>query len=208
MIFVERPDRMRVDAFAFGNLIQSLRANGDRFSLLQGRQYVTGPARPCVAQQLLGMPLSSRDFLAILTGSAPMLSDRMSSPRWENGRYVVDVEGDAGARERVEFDVPDAQRRSPADQQDVRVRRVVLRDAQGVRGEITYEGYHLVQGTEFPERVRIVMPRDQVDSQLRFDEIVPNYTIPPDPNDPDAPAPDPFQQNPPAGAEISTIDCT
>jgi hypothetical protein len=51
------------------------------------------------------------------------------------------------------------------------------------------------------------MPRDHGDTMLRFDEIRPNYTIPPNPDDPDAPPPDPFQQTRPAGAHEVPINC-
>lgn len=207
VIFVERPDKMRVDTFAFGNLVSSMVSDGRRFSLLQGTQYFEGPARPCVAAQLLGIPMEAREVVAVLSGGAPLLSERLRAPRWEDGRYVVEVEGEAGAHERIELEVPDEQRELPPARQQLRVRRVVLRDREGLRAEITYQNYRTVDGTPFPDRVRVVMPRDNVDTMLRFDEVTPNFTIPPDPDDPEAPPPDPFSQRPPAGVTVTPIGC-
>lgn len=207
VIFVQQPDKIHVDTFAFGNLVSSLVSDGQRFSMLQGQQFLQGPARPCVAHQLLGIPMDGHDVVTILSGGAPLISDRMSPPRWENGRYVVDVQGEAGTTERIEFELPSEQRDARPEQQTPLLRRVVLRDAQGERAEITYDNYRVVGGTPFPDRVRVQMPRDHVDMQLRFDEVVPDFTIPPDPANPDAPPPDPFRMDPPAGVQVVPVDC-
>jgi hypothetical protein len=206
-IFVRSPDHMRVDTFVFGNLVSSMISNGERFTLLQGTQYMVGPARPCVAQQLLGIPMEAREVVAVLTGGAPLLSDRLHAPRWVNGFYVVDVDGPSGSSEQIELELPSDQRDLPVDRQTPRLHRVVLRDGQGVRAEITYQGYRDVQGTPFPDRVRIVMPRDHADTQIRFDEVVPNFTVPANPDDPGAAPPDPFEQHRPNGAEEIPIQC-
>lgn len=206
-IFVRSPDHMRVDTFAFGHLVSSMISNGEQFTLLQGTQYLVGPARPCVAQQLLGIPMEAREVVAVLSGGAPLLSDRLHAPRWENGFYLVDVEGENGASELLELSLPTGQRDLPAAQQTPQLHRVVLRDRNGIRAEITYLGYRDVQGTQFPDRVRIVMPRDHADTQIRFDEVVPNFTVPANPDDPGAAPPDPFEQHRPDGASETPINC-
>jgi hypothetical protein len=207
VIFVQQPDKIHVDTFAFGNLVSSLVSNGERFTLLQGQRFLVGPARPCVALQLLGIPMEGRDLVTILSGGTPLIGERMSPPRWEHGRYVVDVHGADGATQRIEFDLPPEQRDWPADRQTPLLRRVVLRDREGQRAEITYGSYRQVAGTPFPDRVRVQMPREHVDTQLNFDEVEPNFTIPPDPVDPDAPPPDPFRVEPPAGAQVQIVNC-
>src|SRR5207248_2001262 len=116
-------------------------------------------------------------------------------------------DGDAGATERLELELPSDQHDLPADRQVPHLHRVVLRDHDGVRAEITYQGYRTVQGAPFPDRVRIVMPRDHADMQIRFDEVTPNFTVPPNPDDPGAPPPDPFEQRRPAGATEIPIHC-
>lgn len=206
-IFVERPDKLRVDTWAFGNVVMSVVSDGSRFAMLQGTRFLVGPARPCVARQLLGIALEGHQVVTILSGGAPVVGDRLSPPRWENGRYVVDVYGEGGTSERIEFELPSEQRRFPPERQTPRLRRVVLRDSQGVVAEMTYDNYRLVDGTPFPQRVRVEMPREQVDTQIRLDEVVPNYTIPPDPENPDVPPPDPFRLERPAGAQELRLEC-
>lgn len=208
VIYVQQPERMRVDTFAFGNLVSSMRSNGQRFTLLQGQRFYEGPARPCVAAQLLGIPMEAREVLAILSGGAPLLSERMTAPRWDDGRYVVEVQGEDGSSEGIELDVPDNERNLPPERQHLRVRRVVLRDRQGERATITYDGYRMVDGIPFPERVRIVMPRENTDTMLRFEEVDPHYTVPPpNPDIPDEAPVDVFSQDPPAGAERIPLTC-
>ena len=206
-IFVMQPDRVRVDTFAFGHLVSSMVLNAEHFTLLQGQEYVTGPARACVAAQLLGVALEPREVLAVLSGGVPLVSERISAPVWENDGYSVRVEGDDGQSERIEFTLPSAERSLPEAEQHPQVHRVVLNDRQGQRGVITYEAYRTVNGIPFPQRVHIEMPRDHADTMLRFDTITPNYTIPPNPDAPDAPLPDPFQQTRPAGAHDVPINC-
>ncbi|MEI8256106.1 MAG: hypothetical protein WCJ30_10590, partial [Deltaproteobacteria bacterium] len=82
-IYVRQPDHMRVDTFAFGALVSSMISDGERFTLLQGTQYMVGPPRPCVAQQLMGIPMAAREVVAVLTGGAPLLSEHLHAPRWE-----------------------------------------------------------------------------------------------------------------------------
>lgn len=207
MIYVRQPDKIRVEVWAFGNLVQSVVSNGQEFSLLQGHQFVVGPARACVAAQLMGIALDGHDVVTVLTGGAPLIGDVATPPRWENGRYVFDVTGAAGARERIELELPAEQHDLPPERQEPRLRRVVLYDARGEKGEITYNSYRVVSGVAFPDRVRIVMPRDHVDTELRFDEVQPNFTVPADPNDPESAPPDPFQQSQPAGTQRTPLNC-
>lgn len=206
-IYTRQPNQLRVDTFAFNTLVSSLVSDGERFSMQQGPEYVTGAARPCVAHRLLGVPLEGREVVAVLSGGAPLVGEQPSQVRWEDGRYVIDVRGaQQGVTERMEFDLPREQRELPPERQEPQLRRVVLRDANGVRAEITYDGYRAVQGMPFPERVRLVMPRERVDMQIRFDRVEPNWTVPPDPEVP-GPPPDPFRLIVPAGVEPANFEC-
>jgi hypothetical protein len=206
-VYVQRPDRLRVDAFAFGNLVSSVVSDGTTFAMLQGRQYVVGPARPCVAAQLMGIAMEGSEVVEVLSGGAPLIGRQVTPPRWESGRYVLDVLGEGGARERIELELPSDQRDAAPDRQVPRLARVRLFDARGERADITYSTYRVVNGVPFPERVRVVMPRDQLDTELRFDRVEPDFVVPPDPNDPTAPAPDPFHSQQPAGTERVEIHC-
>lgn len=216
-IVVQTPDRIRFDMFAFGTLVSSLVSDGQRFGLLQGRQYAIGPARACAARQLAGIPLEGREIAAVLSGGVPALGTPTGPVRWINGFYVLEMRGDEGRTARLELELPDEQRAWVPARQVPRVHRIVLRDREGVRAEITYSHYRVVQGDAYPERVRVEMPRDSVDMQVRFDRIEPGPvggepTAPPvDPDDPFGGGQpgqnDPFRIAPPAGTEVVTIDC-
>lgn len=207
-LVVRQPERFYVAVSAMNsNPLRTMVSDGTQFLLLAGSQYVHGPARPCVAARMLGLSLDARDAVAILSGGTPLLSERVSGPTWQDGAYVLEVAGDAGARQRIEFELPAEERDAAVAQQHPRLRRVVLFDARGQRGEVTYLNWRTLGGVSFPERVRLVMPRDQVDTQLRFDEVQPNYTPQPDPLDPGGTPRDPFQLPRPEGAEDLAIDC-
>jgi hypothetical protein len=198
---------MRVDVSAFGRVVSSMIAGNNQVTLLQDRTYKVGPARACVAAQLIGIALEPREVAAVLLGGAPLLSAEVSAPRWQNGRYVLDVAGPNGAQERVEFELPRDQRDWPPERQTPRLRKVELRDRAGLRAEITYDSYRMDRLVPFPDRVRVVMPRDRLDTALRFDRVDTHYAVPSDPDLPDAPLPDPFAQRQPAGTALVPLGC-
>jgi hypothetical protein len=213
-IRVRAPDKVRFDMFVFGQLVSSLVTNGSQFGLLQGEQYFLGPARACAARQIAGIPLEAREIAAVLSGGVPMIGAPVGPVRWEQGRYVLDLRSTEGNTARIELDLPPDQDVLAPWQQSPRVTRVVLRDARGPRADIRYEGYRFVDGVAFPERVRVLMERDDVDMQVRFDRIElgepPAQTQPVD--DPLAdqnatPAQDPFAIGAPAGARLVLVDC-
>ena len=213
-IVVRAPDKVRFDMFAFGTLVSSLVTDGTRFGLLQGTNYAIGPARACAAQRLAGIPLEAREIAAVLSGGIPELGTPVGPVRWEEGHYVLDLRMADSRTNRLELELPDDQRALPPDRQAPRVSRMVLRDARGVRAEITYENYRIIQQQPYPERVRILMAREDVDMQVRFDRIEPGEppapTASPDDDIYGTPPPqtDLFQIAPPAGTEVVMIECT
>jgi hypothetical protein len=213
-IVVRAPDRVRFDIFGFGVLFFSLVSDGQRFGLFQGRQYIVGPARACAARQIAGIALEPREIAAVLSGGVPVLGTPVGPVRWEEGHYVLDLRTPDANTSRIELELPDDQSDRPPAQQSPRVSRVVLRDATGVRADIRYESYRVVQGESYPERVRVLMERDGADMQVRLDRIEPGEPpAPPVQDDPlaeEGAAPavrDLFLVAPPPGAELVTIDC-
>ncbi|MFO0562119.1 MAG: hypothetical protein U0269_29160 [Polyangiales bacterium] len=213
-IRVRAPDKVRFDMFAFGQLVSSLVTNGSQFGLLQGQQYLVGPARACAAQQIAGIPLEAREIAAVLSGGVPVIGAPVGPVRWEEGHYVLDLRSTEGNTARIELELPSDQDALAPSRQSPRVTRVVLRDGRGPRADIRYEGYRLVEGEAFPERVRVLMERDDVDMQVRFDRI--ELGEPPAPTQPvddpladenPAPAQDPFAIGAPAGATLVPVDC-
>lgn len=211
-IRVRAPDKVRFDMFAFGALVSSLVTDGARFGLLSGQQYLVGPARACAARQIAGIALESREIAAVLSGGVPVIGSPVGPVRWEDGRYVLDLRSTEGHTARIELELPSEQDALPPARQAPRVTRVVLRDERGPRADIRYESFRRIGDEAYPERVRVLMARDDVDMQVRFDRIEPGEADEaPTQNDPLADEPaspaDPFRIDPPAGATLVPIDC-
>ncbi len=198
-VFVERPSRVRVDTRAFGNTVSTLLSDGRHLAMadLRGGNFYVGEARPCVAAQLLGIPMESAEVVAVLGGGPPLITgDRRI--RWDDGHYVVDIAGDGGAGESLWMEITDAEREGARPEaQHPRPTRAEMRDARGVRAVLTFEDYTEFEGVAFPRRVRVEMERDGIDLLVRYREV----TI-----DPELPG-DVFDQTPPPGLNLLAVDC-
>jgi hypothetical protein len=199
-VFVERPDRVRVDTRAFGTTVSTLLSDGQHLAMadLRGGNFYVGDARPCVAAQLLGIPMESAEVVAVLSGGPPLLSGDLRM-RWDDDHYVIDVAGRDGASESLWMEITDAEREGARpDAQRPRPTRAELRDARGVRAVLSFEDYTEVDGVPFPRRVRVEIERDHIDLVVRYREI----TL--DPELPD----DVFDQTPNPGLPVTQVDCS
>lgn len=198
-VFVRRPD-VRVDTRAFGNTVSTIIANDRTFAMADFRagQFYTGEARPCVAAQLLGIPLEAGEVVAMLAGGPPLLEGD-ARIRWDDGHYLVDITGREGRAETLTMEITAEEHdRARPEQQHPRPTRAELRDARGLRAVLTFEDYQAVSGVDFPRRVRVVMERDNVDLEVRYREV----TL-----DPDLPE-DAFDQAPPSEAlQVQRVTC-
>lgn len=198
-VFVERPQSVRVDTRAFGTTVSTLLSDGQSLAMadLRGGHFYVGDARPCVAAQLLGIPMESAEVVAVLAGGPPLIEgDRRI--RWDDGHYVVDIAGRAGAAESIWLELTDAEREGARPEaQRPRPVHAELRDARGVRAVLTFEDYTEVDGVAFPRRVRVEMERDGIDLVVRYREI----TL-----DPELPE-DVFDQTPNPGLPVTRVDC-
>lgn len=179
-IFVERPSRVRVDTQAFGNTLSAVATDGTAFRLVDYRnnRFFVGPARACVAAQLLGIPLEAAEVVAVMAGGPP-LPEGNASLRWERDHYALTLQGAGGREERLELTLTDTEREGARPEaQRPRPRRAELRDARGVRAVLTFEDYSEVSGVPFPRRVRVVMERDDVDLLVRYREVELNPELP------------------------------
>lgn len=198
-VFVERPASVRVDTRAFGTTVSTLLSDGQHLAMadLRGGHFYVGDAQPCVAAQLLGIPMESAEVVAVLAGGPPVIEgDRRI--RWEDGHYVLDIAGRGGAAESLWMEVTDAEREGARPEaQHPRPVHAELRDARGVRAVLTFEDYTDVDGVPFPRRVRVEMERDGIDLMVRYREI----TL-----DPELPE-DVFDQTPNPGLPVTRVDC-
>lgn len=198
-VFVSRPS-LRVDTRAFGNTVSTLIANDRTFALadLRAGQFYTGAARPCVAAQLLGIPLEAGEVVALLAGGPPLLEGD-ARIRWDDGHYLVDITGREGRAETLTMEITAEEHdNARPEQQRPRPTRAELRDARGLRAVLTFQDYQPASGVDFPRRVRVVMERDNVDLEVRYREV----TV-----DPDLPE-DAFDQSPPSEAlQVQQVTC-
>src|SRR6185437_7623083 len=69
------PDRVRIDAEAFGNMVYSLTSDGREFQMLDVRQkeLLHGPASPCNLARLTQVPIPGHALVSLLMGEAPVL---------------------------------------------------------------------------------------------------------------------------------------
>lgn len=187
-VFVSRP-RVRVDTRAFGNTVSSIVTDGRAFAMTDFRAgaFYVGQARPCVAAQLLGIPLEAAEVVALLAGGPPLLAGD-ARIRWDDGHYVVDIAGPEGRGETLTMEITSEERAGARpEQQRPRPVSAVLRDRRGTRAELTFENYSDVSGVPFPRRVRVVMERDHVDLQVTYREVTLNPDLPEDAFDPSPP---------------------
>lgn len=198
-VFVERPSNVRVDTRAFGTTVSTLLSDGQHLAMadLRGGNFYLGDARPCVAAQLLGIPMESAEVVAVLAGGPPIIAGGRSI-RWDDGHYVVDIAGGGGVAESLWFEITDAERENVRPEaQRPRPVHAELRDARGVRAVLTFEDYTEVEGVAFPRRVRVEIERDGIDLMVRYREI----TL-----DPELPE-DVFDQTPNPGLPVTHVDC-
>lgn len=200
-VFVRRPDGLRVDTRAFGTTVSTVIANRESLSLadFRGGQFFRGPAQPCVAAQLLGIPLESAEVVALLAGGPPVITGD-ARIGWSDGHYALEIRGAEGASESLHLTLTAEEREhARPETQRPRPERAILRDARGVRAELEFGDYTEVSGVPFAQRVRVVMPRDNVDLLVRYREI----TL-----DPELPeGEDIFDQSVPPALQEVPIDC-
>lgn len=198
-VFVNRPS-LRVDTRAFGNTVSTIVTDGQRFSMadLRGGNFFVGRARPCVAAQLLGIPLESAEVVSMLAGGPPLLEGD-ARIHWDDGHYVLDIAGTGGRSESLQLTITSEEHDNALpEQQHPRPSSATLSDARGVRAEITFEDYRDVSGVAFPHSVRVVMERDNVDLKVRYREVS---------LDPDLPE-DAFAMTPPSEAlTVQEVSC-
>jgi len=199
-VFVDRPSNVRVDTRAFGNTVSSLVTDGQHIAMTDFRngQFYIGPAQACIAAQLLGVPMEAAEVVALLAGGPPLYGGN-AHIRWDDGHYVVDVEGEGGRRESIDMEITSDERENARpEQQHPRPVRAEMRDGQGVRAVLTFEDYTDIEGVPFPRRVRVVMERANVDLVVRYREVS---------LDPDLPE-DAFVLTPPSTAlEVVPVSC-
>jgi hypothetical protein len=128
------PDRVRIDAEAFGNMVYSLSSDGRAFQMLDVRQkeFLHGPATPCNLARLTQVPIPGHALVSLLMGEAPVLvhQPQGATIAWDDkGFYRVALESTRQASEEIHLEVRPEDVGKPWSEQRVRVRNVRVTQA-------------------------------------------------------------------------------
>jgi hypothetical protein len=189
MMFVERPDHVRFDAMTQFGPAAILTSDGRRFALtdLRENRYLEGPTCPSNIARLLGIPMSGADVTLFLLGDSPRIGEPTDALDCESGHYLVEIAGDDGRRQELEYDVRDYDRERPPEEQRLRLVRSEVFAANGdTEWRATYEDYRVIAdpgsdegfGVAMPFRIRFEHPGRNADTTVRFEEIDLNVDVP------------------------------
>jgi len=208
MMFIERPDRVRFDAMTQFGPAATLTSDGESFALTDMREnrFFSGPACSSNIARLLGIPLSGAEVLGFLIGDSPRIAgeDRgISCGR--DGHYLVSRAGQDGSRQELRFEVAESGRDRPPEEQ-----RLLLKSSEvfGSDGEMvwraTWADYRSVPNpsdpaasVRIPFRVRFEHLEQGADTEVRFQEVSVNPTVPDGA----------FQQPPRPGLPAEYLEC-
>jgi hypothetical protein len=126
---VARPAQLRFDVInPMGGVLSTLTSDGHTFAFydLRAREFLTGPADECNIEKALRVPVPPAALGELLTGQAPILAHRPEQARigWESGAYVLEIESDHAAAEKVRLVPRDEDWQRPWQEQRMRVLEV------------------------------------------------------------------------------------
>jgi hypothetical protein len=126
---VARPKRLRFDVInPMGGVISTLTSDGQSFAYsdLRQKQFLEGPADECNLEQALRVPVPPEALGELLTGQAPILVHQAEQARlaWDAGAYVLDIDSEHAAAERVRLVPRDEDWERPWQEQRLRVLEV------------------------------------------------------------------------------------
>jgi hypothetical protein len=187
LMFVERPDRVRVDVMTQFGPAAVLTSDGARFALsdLRERVYLAGRACASNIARLVAMPLTGADFGQLLLGGTPRIDFARAAIRVDpdDGRYRVVLAGRDGGRQEIDFALNAADADAPPEAQRLRLVRTEMFDPRGATlWRVTYDDYRVVRagalGVAMPFVVNFEHPGRGAELRLRFEEIAVNVDVP------------------------------
>jgi hypothetical protein len=162
-VFLELPRRLRFEVVSpFGSTLSALTVDGDDFALADQREgrFLVGPAEPCNIARMIQVPLPPEDAVRMLIGDVPIIPGTREIQWLDEGRYRVTVR-DGSCEQVLDID-PDpgslALRRS----------RMVC-DGDEIF-DFRCDRWRQVGDAHVPHEIRVVVPREQADVLLRYDD--------------------------------------
>lgn len=206
LMFVERSGRVRFDAMTQFGPVLTLTSDGATFALsdTRERKFLHGQACPINIARLLGLPVSAKEAAALLLGGAPELPIATQDMRYDaaDGRYHVHRVSPDGLVTRMELALVPDDKDKPLDEQRFQLTAASLVGPDGhVFWQVGYDDFRRVSGPggafQVPFKVRVLQPSSGTDTLVRFQEVQPNPTIPPEA----------FVQDTPPGMTVEEAPC-
>jgi hypothetical protein len=232
LYLAQAPESVRFDLYSdFGITLSTLTSDGEKFALysLEERAFWYGPAKTCNLERFTRVSVPPFALAELLRGRPPVLAHgpesarlRYARPLFEKGRYVVEIEGDNSAKQRLEIGVAPEDLKKPLKQQRLRLLsvevsqegtllyKVKLSDhAPSRREEATLSAEDVEMGlapappsgpmcqAEVPGRLEFAVPRQGYKLIIENDEVFHNPPL----------GPSVFQQEVPAGVRPVRSDC-
>jgi hypothetical protein len=145
LYLAQAPESVRFDLYSdFGITLSTLTSDGEKFALysLDQRAFYYGPAKTCNLERFTRVKVPPFALVELLRGRPPVLAHkdgaarlRYTRPLFAQGRYVIDIEGDDDAHERLEIGVAPEDLDKPLAQQRLRLLSVRVRQS----GRLLYE---------------------------------------------------------------------
>ncbi|MGB8221119.1 MAG: DUF4292 domain-containing protein [Polyangiales bacterium] len=201
LMFLQKPDRIRIDVMTQLGTAAVLTSDGDSFQLSDLRQgvFLHGPTCPQNIARLLGVTLDAESILQLLTGDTPLIESTAQSMECSEGRYIVTLTAADGTIQELAFSVDEADRNEPPESQRLTLRRSTERSPDGkTRWEATYDDHVDIDGHSFPTNVRFVDEVNDADTTVRVKSISVNPDVPEGA----------FHQSPGSGMSIERASCS
>lgn len=191
-LFAELPKSLRIELVSpFNSSLSVLTVGDGRFALhdLREGRFFSGPAEPCNIARLVHIPLPAEDVISILIGDTPLIDGEEKTSWDDQGFYRVEIRG-TGRVQHLEIGPSEA---------TLPLRRSRLEDGAGTVFDIRYDRWFKVGDAVMPHEIRVKMPREKSDMQLRYDEdgVELNVALPDDA----------WAQTPPSGLEVEEVAC-
>jgi hypothetical protein len=221
---VARPNRLRFDVYnPMGGVISTLTSDGKDFAYSDLRQkvFLQGPADECNLEQALKVPVPPEALGELLSGQAPILVHQPEQARlaWDAGAYVLDIDSEYAAAERVRLIPRDEDWERPWQEQRMRVLEVRVSQRGLVLYEARLDDHHAARtadprvdpdgleadippsgpscDAEVPHKVRFLVPGAGRDIVFLQKDVRHNPPL----------TPDLFRQTPAGGMHVRRSSC-
>lgn len=209
-MFVERPSNVRFDVMTQLGPAAILTSNEEQFAFLDQREgkFLYGEPCPANIARLMGLYLAADDVAKFLLGSTPVIEGASEALECEDGLYKIVLRTAEGARQELDFAIGEGEKNAPPEEQHLRLMRSEFFAPNGTTLlRVQFDAYQVVadvsdqstpqRGVALPHYVHIEDPEHELDTEVRFRELVLNDEVPSDA----------FSQDAPPGAVVEESLC-